>query len=136
MTQCSLAGEFLRRECCTGTIVPGDACDQTASLRDVLKHTHNLNTPSSTIMKLTDIRTELSKGQPVPVRIRWGAGPRAHFVVVTRVGPDSPLGEDSTMVVVKDPSQSAFGVHEITYATLKAGYRGSGNWTHSYLVQK
>ncbi len=137
LTQCDLAGSFLKRPpgfCCTGTHGAGPQCNQTASLSQVLTSTSTLASVTQGTLPLQSIRAQINNAAPIAARIGWDGG-GGHFVMVTGIGPDDPRGDNFTLVEIEDPSQSYYGSHFVPYATLVRGYRGSGTWTHHYLLQ-
>jgi len=137
LTQCALAGAFLKQSpgfCCTGTNGGGPQCNTTASLSAVLTSTGTLMSVTQGTLPLQGVRAQINNAVPIAARIGWDGG-GGHFVMVTGVGPDDPRGDNFTLVEIEDPSQSDYGSHFVPYATLVKGYRGSGTWTHYYLLQ-
>jgi len=137
LTQCDLAGAFLKQApgfCCTGTNAAGPQCNQTAFLSQVLTATDTLASFAQATLPLQSIRAQINNAVPIAARIGWDGG-GGHFVMVTGIGPDDPRGDNFTLVEIEDPSQSYYGSHFVPYATLVRGYRGSGTWTHYYLLK-
>jgi hypothetical protein len=137
LTQCSLAGGFLKQTpgfCCSEANAGGPVCNQFSFLSQVLTSIDSLASFAQTTLPLQSIRAQINNAVPMAARIGWSGG-GGHFVMITGVGPDDPRGDNFTFVEIEDPSQSYYGSHFVPYATLIQGYRGSGTWTHYYLLK-
>lgn len=137
LTQCSLANQVLNQApgfCCNVSNAAGPQCNQCADLSQALTTTGTLASFAEATLPLQSIRAQINNAVPIAARIGWDTG-GGHFVMVTGVGPDDPQGDNFTLVEVEDPSQSYYGSHFVTYATLVKGYRGLGTWTHYYLLK-
>lgn len=133
LTQCQIVNSCLgKTTCCSDGA--GVECDQTFYLEKSLGVGGNFVNVMEGAQTLETIRAQISGGNPMCARIQWSSG-GAHFIVIAGVGPDSPQGDDQTLITVEDPELSA-GSSQITYQTLKSGYRGTGTWTHSYFTRK
>jgi hypothetical protein len=137
LTQCSLAGSFLKQIpgfCCNDGNAAGPLCNQTVFLSAVLTSTSTLVSFTEGTLPLQSIRAQINNAVPIAARIGWSGG-GGHFVMVTGIGPDDPRGDNFTLVEIEDPSQSDYGSHFVPYATLVSGYRGAGTWTYYYLLK-
>ncbi|HWQ33686.1 MAG TPA: papain-like cysteine protease family protein [Blastocatellia bacterium] len=108
------------------------ACNRTFKLPDALDemdlHFSRCNYP----LTLDEVRQQIHAGVPVGVRIGWRGG-GGHFVLITAVF-DDPEGEMQSWLRISDPLDQAASY--ITWQTLKKRYKGSGQWTHSYLFHR
>lgn len=125
-TPCAVAAAETRQVCCTPPLPP-PACDKDWSLQRALERTLNLANYRETHLRKAAIRSELARGKPVCLRVRW-KDDSGHFLIIVGLTEDS---SDPT-VHVSDP---AFGESNWPLSALIASYRGTGAWTHSYLTK-
>lgn len=123
-TQCAVAQEVLQRQsCCDDAHDP--ACDVVESLTTALACTNNLAGVDETAAAYAEVRHELRLGRPVAARIQWGAGPRAHFIVVTGC---RTRGEER--LLIQDPSDGS--TRDVPFALALTSYQHDGQWKHTY----
>lgn len=117
------------RACCTKPIPR--RCNQPWYLEDALKQVGRLKGwPKARCLSFKEIQRKIGARRPVCVRIQWREpGNPGHFVVIS--------GYHITrarvrQVDVEDPATGSGST--VNYVTFKSNYRGSGRWTHTYLV--
>ena len=123
-TQCAVAnGELGRNDCCDAGA--GGPCNVYGFLGSSLARVGHLDQIVNSSSDFTDVQTEVNAGRPLCARTEW-AGGGAHFLAIIgyRV-----LDE---MVAVDDPW---YGKSDVSYATFRSSYQGSGSWTDSYFTQ-
>jgi hypothetical protein len=86
----------------------------------------HFNSMQSGSVTYATLRNEVVSGRPLCIRVRWGAGPAAHFVAATGF-------DEGQFVLVSDCGNGTTSL--VAYNTLLTAYNGSGVWTHSYFTQ-
>lgn len=123
-TQCAVAdGELGRSDCCT----PGGAggpCNVYGFLDSSLDRVGHLDHWESGSATMATVSAECDEGRPVGVRTAWSGG-GAHFLAIIAHLPGDFYGVD-------DP---IYGKSDISEATFKTAYQGSGSWTHTYFIK-
>ncbi len=136
LTQCAVANATFKggstcddepppnvSDCCSNP----SACNVAWCISLALKAVGNANGSSSDPVSQPTVTSQTQSGQPLAIRIVWGNGPDAHFIM--GVG-----GGVNDMVTVRDPW---YGVSFVTYASLTGGtYNGNGKWHQSYYTQQ
>ena len=116
--------------CCEGEPRNGP-CDQSYYLDRALTVLHHFDRYEVGAMGLAHLIGELQNDRPVGIRIRWGTGPDAHFVIAGGVVP----GPEPT-VLIHDPAEAQGDEpSEVPIGTLVNGYKSAGSWTHSFLTR-
>jgi hypothetical protein len=123
-TQCKVVNaELGRSDCCTNG--SGSNCNKSWYLDKALTRTGNLQSWSSGAGSMANVSGEIDNGRPLCARIGWSGG-GGHFVAI------DGYNSDLDMVAIDDPW---YGASDVTLATFKTAYKGSGSWTHKYFVK-
>jgi Papain-like cysteine protease AvrRpt2 len=134
ITQCTIAHPVLTMEqsipaatnCCED---PG-ACNVPATLQDALNVTHNLGEIVEGSVSFDDVKSELSDGNPIGVRIQWSNG-GAHFIAIDGY---REFTSGVQQVLVADPLNPAGSASYIDYDELLDFYDQDGIWSATFLV--
>jgi hypothetical protein len=121
--QCTVVNDELGQTTCCADGSTTD-CNQVWFLERALTRTNNLNTWQAGSLSASAIRSQLSAGRPLGVRIGWSGG-GGHFVILHGI-------DSSSTVTVSDP---IYGTSTMSLSTFKTNYQGTGSWTHSYLTR-
>jgi Papain-like cysteine protease AvrRpt2 len=124
-TQCGVVNAELSQ---TGCCEDGSTatCNQPWYLDKALTRTGNFASRTSGTAPMSKIRSELSAGRPVGVRIGWTGG-GGHFVTISGC-----LDDATGMLEIRD---SIYGTSDISLANFTSSYQGSGSWTHTYFTR-
>jgi hypothetical protein len=125
-TQCTLANAQRGQTNCCGAGASGAACNSPDVLDQPLQTVGHFNSMQSGSVTYATLRNEVVSGRPLCIRVRWGAGPAAHFVAATGF-------DEGQFVLVSDCGNGTTSL--VAYNTLLTAYNGSGVWTHSYFTQ-
>ncbi|QLY28344.1 fascin domain-containing protein [Nocardia huaxiensis] len=126
-TQCAVVdAEVGRSDCCggAGSVYP---CNQPWWLDRALQrvgHYNQIMGPMTTLQ----LATELTHALPVGTRVGW-AGGGGHFMVLRA----RFVADGVEYVSVADPW---YGDSDVTDASYRNAYQGSGTWTHSYKTKR
>jgi hypothetical protein len=129
VTQCEIAEDFLRLNCCGNDISQDNDCNQTASFGDLLRSISHLETsiPNSVDPQVVHDRTQDQK--PICVFLKIGGQMVGHIVAIKSFYDDIP-GE--IHLRISDPE---IGECMTTFDCLKSGYRGSSKWCNTYFTK-
>lgn len=138
-TQCDVAASVLNLKCCDdGKPSSLDACNVPHTLHTVLGRFHLLAGDAiSTSLPFDRIRSEIDKGRPVCILVRWldnqgELTARGHFLAINGY---RLTAAQKQFVSLTDP---IYGASEIAFDELsnsKGGYRdGRAVWSASFLV--
>jgi len=124
-TQCTVVNaELTETNCCQNGSTA--ECNQPWYLDRALTRTGNFASSAAGAASMSTLRTQLSAGHPVGVRIGW-AGGGGHFVMISGC-----LDDATGMLEVRDP---IYGTSEISIANFASSYQGSGSWTHTFYTR-
>lgn len=128
MSQCQAANGIL--QVATACIDPAsDAANKPIDLQVALQFMHVFRPPLlHGPLKFEDLKKELDDRKcPVAARVLFTSDGRSHFTVI-RGYQDGP----EPMLAIDDPF---YDESEIPYAEFVSRYKGTGEWTHTYLTQ-
>jgi hypothetical protein len=122
-TQCLVAnGELGRSDCCgTGA---GGPCNVYGFLDTSLSRVGHFDKITSGTATRAQVSGEITEGRPVGVRTAWSGG-GAHFLAIIGTLPNNFYAVDD----------SIYGKSDVSEATFKTAYQGSGSWTHTYYTR-
>ena len=134
LTQCTIAHPVLTMEqsipagtnCCENPT----ACNVPATLQDALKVTQNLNLIVDSSVSFEQVKSELSDGHPIGVRIQWSNG-SAHFIAIDGY---REFSSGEQQVLVADPLMPDGSASYIDYDDLLDFYDQDGTWSATFLV--
>ncbi|MEU1203697.1 papain-like cysteine protease family protein [Nocardia sp. NPDC005825] len=127
-TQCTVVNaEVGRNDCCggAGSVAP---CNQPWWLDRALQRVGHYNTIVGAQLTTAQLGLELAATLPVGTRVGW-AGGGGHFMVLR----GRFMSNGVEYVSVADPW---YGDSDVTDATYRNAYQGSGTWTHSYKTKR
>lgn len=108
-------------------------CNKPTSLSTALKVTGNLQEAlADEILTFDALKDWLGARLPVPIRIVWYGGSKAHFIVIDGF---QVLQSGRQQVFVKDSDKNNYGTGLYDYDDLVDRYRNAGYWQDSYLVK-
>ncbi|WP_425492059.1 papain-like cysteine protease family protein [Azospirillum oryzae] len=129
-SQCDIVnGELGRSDCCS----PGNdkVCNTSGRLGTALARIGHLVRLQAGPTAFVDVRSEISAGQPLGVRVAWQGG-NAHFIAVQGYFIDGAGNEWLDLV---DPDPMVIVTTE-RFNDVANRYRGSGSWTTSYFTAR
>lgn len=122
-TQCKVAnGELGRSDCC-GTGASGP-CNVYGTLDTSLTRVGHLDHMAGGTATYSTVTSEVAEGRPVGARTAWSGG-GAHFLAIIGTLPGN-------FYAVDDP---IYGKSDVSEATFKTAYQGTGSWTHTYFTR-
>lgn len=135
VTQCQIAQPVVSMEnpslaitnCCDDPT----QCNMPAYLQDALNVTQNLSKIVDGDVPFDQLKSELSNGNPVGVRIQWSDG-GAHFIAIDGY---REFSSGAQQVLVADPLDSAGSASYIDYDDLVDFYDQDGVWDATFLVK-
>lgn len=125
-TQCAMANAQKNQTNCCGTGASGATCNSPDVLQQPLARVGRFASMQSNSVTYATVRDQVLRGRPLCIRVRWGAGPAAHFVAATGC-------DEGRFVLVSDCGSGTTSL--VAYDTLRTAYNGSVVWTHSYFTQ-
>ncbi len=134
LTQCRIAQPVLTVEqsiaaatnCCENPA----ACNVPATLQDALNVTQNLNKIVDSSVPFDQVKSELTDGHPIGVRIQWSNG-QAHFIAIDGY---REFSSGAQQVLVADPLMPNGSASYIYYEDLVDFYDQDGAWSATFLV--
>jgi hypothetical protein len=127
LSQCELASQMFKKQCCTATGSPIADCNQPGRSLDVLVDVLGLTaTMEKRQIDEAELASELTAGSPVGMHLNNAAG-AGHTTLITNMVTE----EGTTYYTVADP---ALGSIALTYDQLTTGYNVQGNWTWTYTL--
>jgi len=133
-TQCAIAQPVLTMEesitvatnCCEDPTL----CNAPATLQDALNVTQNLRKIVEGSVSFDDLKSELSEGNPIGVRIQWSDG-GAHFIAIDGY---REFTSGAQQVLVADPLNPDGSASYIDYGDLVDFYDQDGVWDATFFV--
>jgi hypothetical protein len=122
--QCDIVNaEFGRTDCCANG--SSADCNKPWYIDQGLQRTGNFRSKSTGAGTMTDVSQDVDISRPLCVRIGWSGG-GGHAVAI------DGYHRGLNMVAIDDPW---YGASDVSLATFRTAYQGSGSWTHSYRVE-
>ena len=101
-----------------------------ATLQDALNVTQNLNKIVDSSVPFDQVKSELTDGHPIGVRIQWSNG-QAHFIAIDGY---REFSSGAQQVLVADPLMPNGSASYIYYEDLVDFYDQDGAWSATFLV--
>ncbi|MDI5929049.1 papain-like cysteine protease family protein [Rhizobium leguminosarum] len=127
-SQCRIASSILSQKCCD-ELGYGSPCNVTNTLDDALGVVGCFHHMTDVSENFSVVKTELSAGRPVCIRVEWYLSGNGHFLAIYGW---SIAADGTEMYEVDDPIYSQ---RSISHSDLVRRYLRKGRWTHTYFVR-